>query len=78
MNGAEYADLLAVDEHLGTAARVIGRVGLLGSEGCTLDVQLTQQRLDGALELEERQAAVAAESQDLLLVRQNVRQPCRP
>ena len=73
MNGAEYADLLAVDQHLGTAARVIGRVGLLGSEGRALDIQLTQQRLDGTLELEERQAAVAAEGQDLLLVRQNVR-----
>ena len=64
---------LTVDQHLGTAARVIGRIGLLRSEGRALDVQLTQQRLDGTLELEERQAAVAAEGQDLLLVRQNVR-----
>ena len=73
MNGAEYADLFAVNEHLGTAARVVGQVGLLGSKGRALNVQLTQQRLDYALELEEGQAAVAAEGQDLLLVRQYVR-----
>ena len=62
VNGAEYTDLLAIDQHLGAAARVIGRIGLFRCEGCALDVQLTQQRLDRALELEERQAAVAAES----------------
>ncbi len=68
----------AVDQHLGTAARVIGRLAF-GSKGRALDVQLTQQCLDRALELEEGQAAVAAEGQDLLLVRQYVRVSlCRP
>ena len=52
---------------------MVGQVGLLGSKGRALNVQLTQQRLDYALELEEGQAAVAAEGQDLLLVRQYVR-----